>query len=138
MVSAAVARSCVRRSPLNPGNDPTRVEVEHHCQIEPAPGCPEVCYSVGPYSVKFRHGKLPIERVQRDGIRMCCISGGLPFLQGLGADVICRHQSSDAIWAHLMALVLQGRVAPMTFVESSATPRDIPNRGDQPSIAALG
>jgi hypothetical protein len=54
----------------SPGNDPTRIEIEHHCQIQPPLGRPDIRDVAGPHSVEVCHDTLPIKRVWHGWMRM--------------------------------------------------------------------
>lgn len=99
-------------APHPPRHDSTRGEIQHHRQIEPALGGPDVRDGAGPHSVGCSHGKLPVERIRHDRIRLRQATGVLRSA-GLG---------------------LKGWVTPRTARGPSRRCVDNPDLGDQPSI----
>ena len=93
-------------------HDSTRGEIQHHRQIEPALGGPDVRDGAGPDSVGCSHGNLPVERIWHDRIRLRQATGVLrsagPGPEGLRDPEDCRGPSRCCV--------------------------DNPDLGDQPSV----
>jgi hypothetical protein len=116
------------------GNDPARVKIQHHRQIEPALSGPDVGNVARPHPVGVRHRKLTIERVRHNRIRMRRICGGPPRLDRLGADRIRPHETGDTVLTDPLAMGLECRVNPGTAVGAPRLCMDHPNLDKQLSI----
>ena len=110
-------------APHSPGNDPTRVEIKHDRQIEPALGGPDIRDVAGPHPVGCGHRKLTVEGVRHDRMPMRRIRGGPPLRDRLRADRIRAHEPSHTVLTDPLALGLKGRVDPGAAVGPSRLPR---------------
>lgn len=103
-------------APHRPGNGHARVEVQYHGQIQPALCGPDIRDVAGPHAVGFGHGELTVERVGRRWMRRGRVRGAPPLLDGLGANGFRAHEPGHPVFAHPLALSLEGRMDSRTAI----------------------